>query len=62
MTPISIQLFETPPRTWRGRKDNGFLLTSFGNTSTHVERTNPLVVVLAILKKHLHARGEDSKI
>ena len=51
---------ETPPRTW-GRPDRHWLQwENFGNTPTHVGKTEAARLQSFPDKKHPHARGEDS--
>ena len=51
---------ETPPRTWRRLCDPLCDDRHHGNTSTDVEKTDRLLLGLALGRKHLHGRGEDS--
>ena len=53
---------ETPPRTWRRRVNIAGQLAGFRNTSTDVEKTAYDFGAAIVDKKHLHGRGEDSKI
>ena len=57
---INSMVGETPPRTW-GRLPR-FAVPAFagGNTPTHVGKTSGTGSEAARLRKHPHARGEDS--
>ncbi len=57
-----VWLVETPPRTWRGRRSSQRKVSTFGNTSTHVERTEGERAAGRVSRKHLHARGEDASV
>ena len=50
---------ETPPRTWRRRLDDQYILDLPRNTSTDVEKTQGLREKENPARKHLHGRGED---
>ena len=58
----TFPLWETPPRTWRRQGPLFYSYSTVRNTSTDVEKTisDPLSVVFD--RKHLHGRGEDSKL
>ena len=51
---------ETPPRTWRKLVSKSIPHVSHRNTSTHVEKTQPNCPLKNAMRKHLHARGENS--
>ena len=53
---------ETPPRTWRRLYYAALGQVEFGNTSTDVEKTHAHALRKVHVTKHLHGRGEDSKI
>ncbi|SQI36100.1 Uncharacterised protein [Leminorella richardii] len=55
-----LRLTETPPRTWRRPTDRSLIGGGLGNTSTYVEKTQPLHQECTFDKKHLHVRGEDA--
>ena len=56
---LLLKVLETPPRTWRGRKQRKKTHEETRNTSTHVERTQCDSNPFESGWKHLHARGED---
>ncbi len=56
---LLVALKETPPRTWGRLPVNGQLLLLFGNTPTHVGKTNFSRRRGNMFEKHPHARGED---
>ena len=53
---------ETPPRTWRRLRKPILQKQPSRNTSTDVEKTPVYVDSKEKFEKHLHGRGEDSKI
>ena len=53
---------ETPPRTWRRPVDRNTTPVVNRNTSTDVEKTICCCACSSSFWKHLHGRGEDSKI
>ena len=53
---------ETPPRTWRRQHVTHESLERLGNTSTDVEKTRRLYGDWRRWWKHLHGRGEDSRM
>ena len=56
-----LLMLETPPRTW-GRLCYGLsVVHAVGNTPTHVGKTSTPFVLFHGLRKHPHARGEDSE-
>ena len=57
-----LPLLETPPRTWRRQKRRSASAWSTRNTSTDVEKTTIGYGWTHGVQKHLHGRGEDSKI
>ena len=57
--PSVLWAAETPPRTW-GRPIEAVVKGAvFGNTPTHVGKTNRKSETTRRLQKHPHARGED---
>ena len=50
---------ETPPRTWRRPGAIQIDAVRKRNTSTDVEKTKSVTARRAVLRKHLHGRGED---
>ena len=60
--PLMHQKRETPPRTWRRPRQTRLKGESHGNTSTDVEKTRAGKLPRSNGQKHLHGRGEDSKI
>ncbi len=59
---VQGRLAETPPRTWRRLAFKASAAALAGNTSTDVEKTIGIRIVRMQNEKHLHGRGEDSKI
>ena len=58
--PRPSRTLETPPRTW-GRLEELFKPHRYkGNTPTHVGKTVSELQALCPVRKHPHARGEDS--
>ena len=51
---------ETPPRTWGRQDDEWPAYTTGRNTPTHVGKTFTFPSLAMTLRKHPHARGEDS--
>ena len=53
---------ETPPRMWRKLQSSACESSSFGNTSTYVEKTLKTAISPSIIQKHLHVCGENSAV
>ena len=56
----SKKYWETPPHTWRKSDFGRQVVEPVGNTSTYVEKIEPLGPWTARRRKHLHIRGENA--
>ncbi len=52
---------ETPPRAWGRHLLQCDFYIAFRNTPTGVGKTKPLLLFVALPRKHPHGRGEDGK-
>ena len=62
MCCYALDVIETPPRTWRRPIFVSNLDVSIRNTSTYVEKTFIIISFTNGFEKHLHVRGEDSRL